>query len=419
MNYSTDDMRDDRLTDEHFLDPNTVSVPLLMKRLKLSRNYITRHITHAVKHVEVYRSRGSVVLFDKQDLCNWLQTHATFTRQTRRVNLHRMFMIEREKNPDIKFDEFLALPPEIKRLGGLDPRKRSLVPAVPVPSFNFWDKPLIFPKEYRADLSDPESVLLSPEICYRDMFNLGATKIQLGRQKTIFCLEDLDSLDDLPTLRLNDMVRGMNELVNLMPVAWKPYKGWEIPANATTKIRTTYTPARYVNLTTPKSSPISDDKSSILASRSISYSGGSDRLGSYDENEKLDVETDDFVRRQPYRDRHYDITVRSASDTFSSQAVQHALKKGFNIKKVLNAYQDQSTGETVITFKANIHDDIPDQEKVWVPGNTIESEIPMQIERLRQMLKYISDSDREKKKNILDQLEYLCDFAHHIYWNKK
>ena len=390
--------------DAEFSDPSTVSIPQLMNRLKLSRNFITRHITHAVKHVEENRSKGSVVLFDKADLCNWLQTHATFTRQTHFVNIDKLFREEQKKNPNADIDEFLALPPEVKSLGGIDATKRRLVPAVPVESFNFWDKLLIFPKEYHADLSNPESPLLSPELCYRDMFRIGAVKIQLGRQKTIFCIPELQR-DEYHTL-----IYETGD--TLMPIAWQPYTGWEIPESGLANNRQKMTPAKYARLTTPK--PLvydMNDPHTITASRSL--------VGDWGESSAVDDayydEVVDRTPEKPYRDRHYDITVRSDSDTFSSQAVQHALKSGFDIQRVISAYRDQATNETVMSFNARIRSDIPDQDNIWIPGKTVESEIPAMLEKLQRMLKCMADSDKATKENIRKQLDYLSRFADDLF----
>ena len=72
---------------------------------------------------------------------------------------------------------------------------RTTLPAIPAPKFDIWSErsKLIFPKEYHADLSDPKSPILSAEICYRDMYLAGAYKIQLGKQKTMFYLDEVPS----------------------------------------------------------------------------------------------------------------------------------------------------------------------------------------------------------------------------------
>ena len=107
--------------------------------------------------------------------------------------------------------------------------------------------------------------------------------------------------------------------------------------------------------------------------------------------------------------------MRSDSDTFSSQAVQHALKSGFDIQRVISAYRDQATNETVMSFNARIRSDIPDQDNIWIPGKTVESEIPAMLEKLQRMLKCMADSDKATKENIRKQLDYLSRFADDLF----
>ena len=201
---------------------NSISMMELMQRLKLSRSYITKNITHVVKHTEDLIRKGSVVYFDRTDLGNWLMNHATFTRQTIRMNPGRLSSALRQKLRQEKAFPLTAM-------------NRGKVPAVPVTPFDFLDLRLFFPKAYTKDdkyesldhvrsamsslsVSEDatESSLLNPSICYRDMFTAGAIKIQLGSQKTMFYVPNLpDSIS----------LRSYNDELQYHP-------DWLIPMNA-------------------------------------------------------------------------------------------------------------------------------------------------------------------------------------------
>ena len=64
-----------------------ISINDLMERLKLSRNYIIRNITHCVEHIEEAPSKGARVIYNGYQLRKYLVQKSTFTRQTRRINL--------------------------------------------------------------------------------------------------------------------------------------------------------------------------------------------------------------------------------------------------------------------------------------------------------------------------------------------
>ena len=146
----------------------------IMRRLRISRNYVTRNITHVVKQAaNPYAS--TTIYFDEAALRRWLMQHATFTRQTIYIDLNMYLQDPALDNP--KYEALIGKIPE-----KYDNKRRGLYPYIPVEPFDFWDKPLIFPKEY----IDASGKKVSAEMCYREMFDQGAIKIQLGRQKTMF-----------------------------------------------------------------------------------------------------------------------------------------------------------------------------------------------------------------------------------------
>lgn len=196
-----------------------ISISEIIKRLKLSRNYITRNITHCIKHIEEDPSKGTRVFFDEIEFRKYLKNQAIFTRQTKRINIDYEIEEYNKKFPGkniTKKDcrEFMG---KIPRMSDIS---RSQLPAIPVPSFDFWDKKLIFPKEYIKDEErNPDTKIHNAEICYRDMFEIGAVKIQLGKQKTMFCVIDDPGVihPDLKT-KIRD-----SEKYFLVPADWEPF----------------------------------------------------------------------------------------------------------------------------------------------------------------------------------------------------
>ena len=170
---------------------SAISTQDIMNKLCVSRNYVTRNITHVVKRIE--NPYSSLIWFDTMDLRKWLIQHATFTQQTKYVDL-AIYMK----------DSALDCPSRQKVLGSVPPayddKRRGQYPHIPVKPFDFWDKPLVFPKNYTNNTGRR----LSAEMCYREMFRQGAIKIQLGSQKTMFYIpehstdEQLVSADWIP-----------------------------------------------------------------------------------------------------------------------------------------------------------------------------------------------------------------------------
>ena len=204
--------------------PGTVSIDQLMNRLKLSKSFIVQYITHAVSHVEPVRSTGATVLFDETDLRAWLVHHATFTRQIHRRDVAALWDKEQQQYPERSkgktFDDYLGpIPP-------FNIYKRGVMPAVKVQGFDFWNGQLIFPNDYHENIHDPESNRLLPELCYRDMYRIGAIKIQLGHQRIMFYV------GDLPSKNLHQWISKnlpSTEDDYPLPSAWKPYEGLVIP----------------------------------------------------------------------------------------------------------------------------------------------------------------------------------------------
>ena len=203
-----------------------ISIYDLMERLKLSRNYITRNITHCVDHIEAAPSKGTPVIYNEAMLRDYLARKSTFTRQTRRINLEHELLNyikehpndERIKSHDFE-EQFIGKIPDWTKA------KRSELPSIPQRSMDFWDFPLIFPKEYTQGDDSPDAAVKTAEICYRDMFKAGAIKIQLGRQKTMFYIPS-DREVDMPPLNLLSRTKYDDRHFFLVPADWEPfYKG--------------------------------------------------------------------------------------------------------------------------------------------------------------------------------------------------
>ena len=184
-----------------------ISISELMSRLKLSRNYIIRHITHCVDHIEDAPAQGARVIYDEAMLRQYLAQKCTFTRQTRRINIeHELRKYQRKHPEDERVNnssfcrEFLGNIPDWTKI------TRSQIPNISLPSEDFWDFPLIFPKEYTQGDDAPDAKRKSAEICYRDMFKIGAIKIQLGRQKTMFYIPSEPDVSLPPLSQLSQLI---------------------------------------------------------------------------------------------------------------------------------------------------------------------------------------------------------------------
>ncbi|WP_303814196.1 hypothetical protein [Selenomonas ruminantium] len=201
---------------------NSIALTEVMERMRLSRNYIVRRITHEIKHLESSPSKGTKVFFDAKMLRAFFKDNATFTRQTKRINIKHEIEKYKNANPDkptfIDYKDFLGNIPDMSKI------KRSELPAVPVKSFDYWDLPIIFPKEYRRG-NDKDSPVVNAEICYRDMFRTGAIKIQLGSQKTMFYIPQEEKICH-PPLQEAQRASVTNPDYYLVPADWEPfYKG--------------------------------------------------------------------------------------------------------------------------------------------------------------------------------------------------
>lgn len=152
-----------------------ISTQDIMKKLCVSRTYVTNNITHTVKHLD--NPRSSLVIFDEDELRKWLMQHATFTRQTQYIDLDAYAKKHILHHTQYSLEDIIGQVPRI-----YDHKQRGLHPYIAVKPFDFWDKPLIFPKNYIDENGNKKSA----EMCYRAMFDEGAIKIQLGPQKTMF-----------------------------------------------------------------------------------------------------------------------------------------------------------------------------------------------------------------------------------------
>lgn len=191
----------------------------IIDRLKLSNSYIIHRITNNITHLEEDSAKGKRVYFDLNEIRNFFMNNATFTRQTKLVNVEREIREYKKNNPEKIFtvDEFIGGIPKLKS------QKRSQLPEIPVNPFDFWDMALIFPKAYNKNILSTKSVNM--EYCYRDMFGIGAVKIKLGSQKTIFCFVNDNRGVKSPNLSdykdIDSVCRNKNYL--LVPADWKPF----------------------------------------------------------------------------------------------------------------------------------------------------------------------------------------------------
>lgn len=218
--------------------PDGISINELSSHLRLSRNYITRNITHCVKHVEKFPSKGAVVKYDESELRDYLTHLCTFSRQTRRIDLEKELRIYSKLHPN---DDSLKNKNFRKKFIGKSPDwrviKRSELPFIPLKTTDFWDFPLIFPQEYTQGNDSPEAKRKTAEICYRDMFKIGAIKIQLGRQKTMFYIPQDEGVILPPLNQLSDL-SDYDENCFLVPADWTPfYKGHQSPASHNNSVR--------------------------------------------------------------------------------------------------------------------------------------------------------------------------------------
>ncbi len=209
-----------------------ISISELTEKLKLSRNYITRNITHCIPHLEESPSKGARVIFDETTLRDYLVQKCTFTRQTRRINLEREIQKYIAAHPnDERLQKSTFREDFIGKIPDWNKAKRSELPAIPLKATDFWDFSLIFSKEYTQGDESPDAPRKSAEICYRDMFKIGAIKIQLGRQKTMFYIP-YDEDVCLPPLNQLSKINNNDETCFLVPADWEPfYQGHKEPSS--------------------------------------------------------------------------------------------------------------------------------------------------------------------------------------------
>jgi len=200
-------------------------IPLkeVMEKLRISRNWINRNITNKVAHLEDFPNTGKRVIYDAEMLRGVLTHKSTFTRQTKRINIGYEFKKYKKANPGkptpTDYKEFLGNIPDMKKI------KRSELPAIPVDKFDYLDLPLIFPKEYTQGDNPENATIKTGEICYRDMFRAGAVKIQLGTQKTMFCIPEEKEIVH-PSLKDVQKASVTDPNYYLVPADWEPfYKG--------------------------------------------------------------------------------------------------------------------------------------------------------------------------------------------------
>lgn len=167
----------------------TVSIKTIMKKLHVSRSWIEMRICPRVEYVKITPQRlkelnmddHSPLLFNSVELRQFLQDAAEFTRQTIVIDL-----MEKLSTSEISM---LQTDPVIHRWDAnishgfgkrsnrllnnisadyenVNEMKRSLYPAVSVPSFDFWARNLIFSSDYA-----------NRETAYRDVFRKGMIKI--------------------------------------------------------------------------------------------------------------------------------------------------------------------------------------------------------------------------------------------------
>lgn len=201
------------MNNDNALKDYGISYADIINRLKLSRSYIVHNITNRVKHLEDNSSKGTGVLFDPNELRLHLLSEATFTRRTKLINVDWEIgqYIKLNPNCNLNFTE----EDFIGDISNLKSNKRSELPEISVDPFDFWDMSLVFPKEYPK----------GGEICYRDMFAIGAVKIKLGPQKTMFCLKNDERGVNYPNITDYNNIKALcnNSNYLLVPADWCPF----------------------------------------------------------------------------------------------------------------------------------------------------------------------------------------------------
>lgn len=231
----------DRVPDHPRVDPlvSDVTIAEITEKLKVSRDYVSKKIAPYLELSQQYLTSSAtgktVVFYNGRKFRKWLMDHAEFTRQTRRIHVSQLAASyaasEQEllgripvPMPDGRRKERIVAKPQ--DMPYISERHRQEISTIHVRPFDFFDCNLFFPKEYyRTPAQKEGGQPQTSEICYRDMFLAGAIKIQLGKQKTMFYIPEIDELPPIDELR---KIKIDDTQLPLVPAAWLPKVGYVV-----------------------------------------------------------------------------------------------------------------------------------------------------------------------------------------------
>lgn len=175
-----------KMINEHHCN---VGIKTIMNKLQVSRSWIEMRLCPNLEYVKISPQRlleldlddRSPLLFNSVELRKFLQDNAKFTRQTIVIDL--LEKLSRDEISMVQNDvKIMRWDLNNKHLYGkrsnmllnkigadyenVNEMKRSHYEAVPVPSFDFWARNLIFSSDY-----------VNRETAYRDVFRKGMIKI--------------------------------------------------------------------------------------------------------------------------------------------------------------------------------------------------------------------------------------------------
>lgn len=180
-----------------------ITMGYLTRKLHVSRKWVYEHICPNVEYCKITLKRlkelgfdaASPLLFNEDELREFLKTNCIFTRQTVIIDLDsEMTASEKEaymaepliRRFDSRHKETYGLrSPRLleilgSRFSNVDARSRSDYEALNVEHFDFWDKQLFFLSDYTSN-----------ERAYRDFFRLGMIKITMFGK--VFFVKDIET----------------------------------------------------------------------------------------------------------------------------------------------------------------------------------------------------------------------------------
>ena len=182
----------------------TYRMDQLMTDLGVSHNWVMLQIypeLNSVRYTKKYirlkeqelPDKYSTICFKKSDVIRLFKAQATYTRQTKVVDLveylnadreefegyvKEFYKLHEEENTLITFNEFIASKYSVE-LPDIEPTQRNMYAHVPVEPINIFDEDYIKIIANHHGYSNQESL-------YREMIVCGAIKVSFGTKKTLF-----------------------------------------------------------------------------------------------------------------------------------------------------------------------------------------------------------------------------------------